>query len=164
MIANSAKLSSQTEMFSKPYAKYAYSLVTRRVKEPDFPYPQQLLTGTQAVVDFVKSLNDSDIEKMIALYLDAQNVLIAIQVMPGTVNQAVVYPREIMKHALLSSSSSLILVHNHPSGNVRPSEADIRLTKLIKDTGKCLDVTVHDHLIVSEKGVFSFREEGMMES
>jgi len=68
-----------------------------------------------------------------------------------------------MKHALLASACSLILVHNHPSGNVKPSESDIRLTKLIKETGKCLDVTVHDHFIVSEKGVFSFREEGMMD-
>ena len=150
-------------MFVKPYAKYAYSLATRKIKEPDFPYPHQPLTGTKEVVNFVKSLNDSDIEKMVVLYTDAQNVLIAIHVMPGTVNQAVVYPREVMKHALLASACSLILVHNHPSGNVKPSESDIRLTKLIKETGKCLDVTVHDHFIVSEKGVFSFREEGMMD-
>ena len=149
-------------MFAKPYTRYAYSLVTKKVKEPDFPYPQKSLSCTAELVDFVKSLNDSDIEKMVILYLNAQNELTGLKIMPGTVNQAVVYPREILKHALLSSASAMIIVHNHPSGNLRPSEADIRLTKIIKDSAKVLDIQTHDHLIVSEKGHFSFREEGLM--
>jgi len=162
MITNCPKKASQTEMFARHYAKYAYRLETKKVKEPDFPYPQKAITCTTDLLDFVKSLKDSDIEKMIVLYLNAQNELIGIQIMPGTINQAVVYPREIMKHALLSSACSMILVHNHPSGHFRPSEADIRLTKTIKDTAKVLDIQTHDHLIVSDKGAFSFREEGLM--
>jgi len=143
--------------------KYAYSIKTSRVKEPDFPYDGRSLTCTTELLNFAKDLQNSDIEKMLVLYLDAQNQLICIQVMKGTVNQAVVYPREIIRHALLVGSSAIIIMHNHPSGHVRPSEADIRITKTITETSKCLDLAVHDHIIIGEKGrYFSFREEGLM--
>ena len=145
--------------------RYAYSIKTSRVKEPDFPYDGRQLTCTAELVDFAKSLRSSDIEKMIALYLDAQNHILGIQVVPGTANQAVVYPREVLRHALLCSASALILIHNHPSGHVRPSEADIRLTKTIQESSKSLDLMTHDHIIVGgdEGRFFSFREEGLMQ-
>ena len=143
--------------------KYAYSIKTSRVKEPDFPYECQQLTCTADVVSFARSLQDSDIEKMLTLYLDAQNKLICIQVTNGTVNQAVVYPREIIRHALLMNACAIIMVHNHPSNNVRPSDPDIRLTKTIKESAKTLDILFHDHIIVGSEGRFlSFREEGIL--
>jgi DNA repair protein RadC len=80
----------------------------------------------------------------------------------GTVNQAVVYPREVVKHALLSGACALILCHNHPSGATRPSDADIRLTKGIQEVAKLIDVQVHDHVIIGDNRFFSFREEGLM--
>jgi DNA repair protein RadC len=94
--------------------------------------------------------------------MDAQNKVICIQIMSGTVNQAVVYPREVIRHALLAGSSAIILIHNHPSGEVRPSDADIRLTKHIQEAAKYLDVLVHDHIIIGDKKWFSFREEGLI--
>jgi DNA repair protein RadC len=142
--------------------KYMYSLKTSRIREPDFPYNDQQLTCTQELVQFVKVLQDSDIEKMIILYLDAQNKLICIQIMNGTISQAVIYPREIIKHAILAGASAIILVHNHPSGVLKPSEADIHLTRKMQEVGKIIDVLVHDHLIVAEDRFFSFREEGLM--
>ena len=143
--------------------KYAYSIKTSRVKEPDFPYEGQQITDTQELLRFARSLQDSDIEKMLTLYLDAQNKVICIQITKGTVNQAVVYPREVIRHALLVGASSIILVHNHPSGHIRPSDADIRLTKTIQETAKFLELLVHDHIIIGSEGrFFSFREEGMM--
>ena len=143
--------------------KYAYSIKTSRVKEPDFPYDGRSLTCTSDLLNFAKDLQDSDIEKMLTLYLDAQNQLLCIQVMNGTVNQAVVYPREIIRHALLVGSCAIILMHNHPSGQVRPSDADIRLTKTIQETAKFLELLVHDHIIIGSEGrFFSFREEGML--
>jgi DNA repair protein RadC len=142
--------------------KYAYSLKTQRVKETDFPYHGEQITSTKELLQFVHRLQDADIEKMIILYLDAQNQLICIQVINGTVNQAVVYPREVFKHALLSGASAVILVHNHPSGHSKPSDADIRLTKTLQECAKLFEILVHDHLIVAGERFFSFREEGLM--
>ena len=143
--------------------KYAYSIKTMKVKEKDFPYDGKTITCTHELVDFAKALYDSDIEKMLAVYLDAQNKVICIKIDKGTVNQAVVYPREILRHALIANASAFILIHNHPSGSTRPSDADIRLTRTISEVGKMLDVLVHDHLILGEAGrFFSFREEGLM--
>jgi DNA repair protein RadC len=144
-------------------ARYAYSIKTSRVKEPDFPYSGQQLTCTTDLLNFARSLQDSDIEKMLTLYLDAQNQVMGIQITSGTVNQAIVYPREILRHALLIGSSSIILIHNHPSGHAKPSDADIRLTKTISEISKMLDILVHEHIIIGTEGrFFSFREEGLM--
>lgn len=143
--------------------KYAYRLETKRVREPDFPYPDKELNCTKAVMEFSRSLQDSDIEKFLVLHLDAQHHLNCIQIIAGTLNQAVVYPREVIRHSLLSASCGMIFIHNHPSGNTKPSDADIRLTRTLTDTAKLLDVQVLDHIIIgSENKFFSFREEGLM--
>jgi DNA repair protein RadC len=102
-------------------------------------------------------------EQFRVIYLDAQNRIIdAETIQEGIVNQAVVYPRKVLEKALRHKASAIILVHNHPSGHVKPSEADIRLTRTIQDTARMLDILVHDHIIVGENRFFSFREEGMM--
>ena len=99
----------------------------------------------------------------IALFLDKKNQLIADEVMGhGTVDHAPAYPREIMRRALELSSSNLILVHNHPSGDPQPSLGDIEMTKAIITAGKSLNITVHDHLIVGREGVASLRQIGAM--
>ena len=77
-------------------------------------------------------------------------------------NQAVVYPRKVLENALKKKASAVILVHNHPSGQVKPSDADIRLTKTIQETARILDIIVHDHVIIGENRFFSFREEGLI--
>ena len=146
----------------KSTGKYAYSLKTERVREKDFPYHGEQLTCTAELVNFVHRLKDSDVEKMLVIYLDAQNKLCGLFPIMGTVNQAVVYPREVVKHALLSGACALILCHNHPSGATRPSDADIRLTKTIQEGAKLFDILVHDHLIIAGERFFSFREEGLM--
>ncbi|MBN1663490.1 MAG: hypothetical protein JW943_07820 [Deltaproteobacteria bacterium] len=162
MITNQNEKAIQKELFPKPSIKYAYRLETRKVKEPDFPYLKSQMSGTKDVLNFVRTLEDSDIEKMIVLYLNAQNELICISITPGSINSAVVYPREIVKNAILSQASAIIMVHNHPSGHNKPSDHDIHLTDTIRKAMKLIDVLVHDHVIVSETGFFSMREEGML--
>ena len=142
--------------------KYAYSLKTIRVREPDFPYTGTKITCTTELLTFARSLQDSDIEKFLTLYLDTVNKIICVQVMLGTVNQAVIYPREIMKHAILSGACAIVLIHNHPSGEIRPSEQDIKLTKTIQECMKLLDISVHDHIIIGGERFYSFREEGII--
>ena len=142
--------------------EYAYSLKTERVKEKDFPYNGTHIDCTSKLVNFAQKLKDSDTEKMMLLYLDAQNNLIGIHVVVGTLNQAVVYPREVFKHALLHCAAAIIMIHNHPSGFVRPSDCDIRLTNKVKEVRKELDILLHDHLIVAEDRFYSMREDGLL--
>ena len=102
-------------------------------------------------------------EEFCVIYLDAQNQIIEFEtIQKGIVNQAVVYPRQVLESALKKKASAIILAHNHPFGHIRPSDADIRLTKSIQETAKVLDILVHDHIIIGENRFFSFREEGLM--
>ncbi len=122
------------------------------------------ITCTRELLDYCKvymgGLKD---ERFCVIYLDAQNKLTGIEtVQEGIVNQAVVYPRKVLENALEQKASAIILVHNHPSGHVKPSDADIRLTKTIQDTARILDILVHDHIIIGENRFFSFREEGLI--
>ena len=79
----------------------------------------------------------------------------------GTINASMVFPREIFKEALLLNSPNIILVHNHPSGNLSPSQEDISLTKRIKEAGQLMGVKVLDHIIVTQSDYFSFVQEGI---
>lgn len=142
--------------------RYAVRLDTKLIREKDFPYSGADLSGTKQVVEFARSLQDSDVEKFLVLYLNARNKLNCLSVQMGTVNQAVVYPREIVKHCILSNACAVILVHNHPSGHVRPSEQDIRLTRSLSEVCRILDIQLHDHIIMGNGNHYSFREDGMI--
>jgi DNA repair protein RadC len=97
-------------------------------------------------------------EEFRILFLDNRNRLIADEVQGrGTVNHTPVYVREVVKRALELSATSIILVHNHPSGDPTPSRADIEMTKQIIDAAQKLDISVHDHLIVGRDGHISLR-------
>lgn len=101
-------------------------------------------------------------EQFRVLFLDNKNQLIADEVMNrGTVDHAPVYPREVMRRALELSSSNLILLHNHPSGDPTPSRPDIDMTKQIVEAGKALKINIHDHLVVGRDGVASFKALGL---
>ena len=119
---------------------------------------------TTELLDFCRTkMGGKKDEEFCVIYLDAQNQIIDFEtVQKGIVNQAVVYPRQVLESALKKKASAIILAHNHPSGHVRPSDADIRLTKTIQETAKVLDILVHDHIIIGENRFFSFREEGLM--
>ncbi len=122
------------------------------------------VTCTTELIDFCRTvMGGKRDEEFCVIYLDAQNQIIEFEtIQKGVVNQAVVYPRQVLESALKKKASAIILAHNHPSGHVRPSDADIRLTKTIQETAKILDILVHDHIIVGENRFFSFREEGLM--
>ena len=122
------------------------------------------ISSTKALLDYCMALMGGlKDERFNVIYLNAQNRIIQTEVIQeGVVNQAVVYPRKILEKALRHKASAIILVHNHPSGNIKPSEADIRLTRTLQDTARVLDILIHDHIIVGENRYFSFREEGLM--
>jgi len=122
------------------------------------------ITSTKDLLNYCKaSMGGLRDERFSVIYLNAQNRIIKIEaIQEGIVNQAVVYPRKVLEKALKHKASAIILVHNHPSGNVKPSEADIKLTKAIQETAKVLEILVHDHIVIGENNFFSFREKGML--
>ncbi len=102
-------------------------------------------------------------EQFRVLFLDAKNQLIADEVLnEGTVDHAPVYPREIARRALELSAVSVILVHNHPSGDPKPSAADIAITRDIVAAAKAVSVNVHDHLVIGRNGAESFKSLGLL--
>ncbi|MFO1248431.1 MAG: DNA repair protein RadC [Alphaproteobacteria bacterium] len=102
-------------------------------------------------------------EEFRVLFLDRKNVLIADEVQNrGTVDHTPVYPREIVKRALELSASSIILVHNHPSGDPTPSRADISMTREVVMAAKTLGIAVHDHLVIGRGGHASFKSLGLL--
>lgn len=102
-------------------------------------------------------------EEFHVMYLDAKNNVVADDMLfRGTVNESAVYPREIVKEALNKAATSLVLVHNHPSGNPEPSLADERVTMEIVAAAAAVGITVHDHLIIGMDRHYSFYDHGKM--
>lgn len=100
-------------------------------------------------------LEHEDREHFVTLMLDAKNRVIGIHTVSiGTLSSALVSPREVFKAAILANAASIILGHNHPSGDTSPSPEDIQVTETLKQAGKLLDIDVLDHVIVGEHGAF----------
>lgn len=121
-----------------------------------------VISSWQALLSYLRvTLAHEPREQFRLLFLDKKNQLIADEIMNyGTVDHAPAYPREIMRRALELSASSVILVHNHPSGDPMPSQGDIDMTKAIIAAGKPLKIAIHDHLIVGREGVLSMKQVG----
>ncbi len=120
---------------------------------------KQVLSSWTEVLDYCRAtMAFAEREQFRILFLDKKNALIADELQQtGTVDHTPVYPREIVKRALELSSTAIILVHNHPSGDPTPSRADIQMTKQIVDIAKPLGISVHDHIIVGRDGHASLR-------
>lgn len=117
------------------------------------------LSSWNDVIDYCRtSMAFADKEQFRLLFLDKRNRLIADEVQQtGTVDHTPVYPREVIKRALELSATALILVHNHPSGDPTPSQADIQMTKAIIEIANPLGISVHDHIIVGRNGHSSLK-------
>lgn len=102
-------------------------------------------------------------ERFHILFLNLKYHLIAAEEhQHGTINHTPVYPREILARALALNASAVILVHNHPSGDPKPSEADIKLTDELRKILKVSDIVIYDHIIIGGQGIYSFRKNGLM--
>lgn len=117
------------------------------------------ISGWQALIDYCRTaMAHRTTEQFRVLFLDRKNRLIADEAQgEGTVDHVPVYPREVVKRALALDASALILVHNHPSGDPSPSEADIAMTREIAAAARAVGVVLHDHVIIGRAGEASFR-------
>ncbi|MEM1100932.1 MAG: DNA repair protein RadC [Pseudomonadota bacterium] len=123
-----------------------------------------VLSGWAELLDYCHTaMAHRATEQFRVLYLDRKNVLIADEAQArGTVDHVPVYPREVVKRALALEASALILVHNHPSGDPTPSEADITMTHKVAQAAEALGLVLHDHLIIGQSRELSFRSEGYL--
>jgi DNA repair protein RadC len=123
-----------------------------------------VLGSWQALLDYLAiDMAHLTVERVRVLYLNSQNRLILDHhVGDGSIDEAAIHPREVIRRGLDIGASALILVHNHPSGNAEPSRADIQITQRIAEAGRLLGMTVHDHVIVGREGHVSLKAKGLV--
>lgn len=135
----------------------------RRRSLSEIPERYQIVSSNDAYVLLSPHMRDLRTEVFKLVLLNQRNALIrVIELSHGGIAGTVVDPKVVFKNAIDNQASCIILAHNHPSGNLTPSQSDIQLTKKIVDGGKMLDIRVLDHVIISERGYFSFADEGMI--
>jgi DNA repair protein RadC len=122
------------------------------------------MSSLDAVRSFLRlQLGALDREVFGVLFLNSQHKLIAFEIVfEGTLTQTSVYPREVVRLALTHNAAAVILTHNHPSGSIEPSQADVRLTLALKDALRLVDVRVLDHMVVGHGLPYSFAENGLI--
>lgn len=132
------------------------------IKDKTSPYNGELTDTADAYKMFRHIVNEPR-ENFIALFLDKHNRILAFDTLSsGTTDETVVYPKEVVRTALLTNASSVILIHNHPSGDLTASEKDIIITAAVVQACEVIDIEVLDHLIISNNGYYSFAQEKLM--
>jgi DNA repair protein RadC len=136
----------------------------RQVVREDAPdYLNRRVTTSREVFELFRDLEHESREHFIALHLDSKNTIICFdRVSIGSLNAAVIHPRELFKAVLLSSAAAVILVHVHPSGDPTPSREDLELTGRLKECGELLGVRVLDHVIIGHDCFVSLADRGLM--
>ena len=139
------------------------ALAARRMARSEVQ-DKPVLGSWQALLDYLAiDMAHLTVERVRVLYLNSKNrLLLDHRVGDGTVDEAAIHPREVIRRGLDIGATALILVHNHPSGNPEPSRADIQVTHRIADAGRLLGIIVHDHVIVGREGQVSLRTKGLI--
>jgi DNA repair protein RadC len=125
---------------------------------------QDFMRSSEEVMEYLKhNLRDKTREIFMVIYLNGRNQILQMEeLFEGTLTTSAVYPREVVKRALDHAAAALVFVHNHPSGNLKPSQDDITITQKLKEAAEAIDVSVHDHLIIAGNEVYSFADNGLI--
>jgi DNA repair protein RadC len=142
--------------------KIVQAAALRMLSEPVREQP--ILASWQSLLDYLRAdMAHLTIERVRVLYLNSKNMLIRDDIAgEGSIDQAPIYVREVIRRSIDLGASAVILVHNHPSGDSAPSRQDIAMTREIADAGKKLGIAVHDHVIVGKDGISSMRSLGLL--
>ena len=134
------------------------------VKESSFLYQTLTISSPKDAYEMIKDqLQDLDREQFIIACLNTKNEPTNISVVSvGSLNKAIVHPREVFKTAILSNAASVMAFHNHPSGETTPSQQDIQLTKRLYEAGELLGIKLLDHLIIGDRTFTSLKEKGYL--
>ncbi|WP_340701060.1 JAB domain-containing protein [Brevibacillus borstelensis] len=150
---------------SKEVAKRVNIVRVKMVREASLLYPQRRIRMARDVVElFLTFLQETDREQFFLLCLNTKNEPTALHTVSiGSLDASIVHPREVFKVAILSNAASVIVAHNHPSGDPTPSQPDLEVTQRLQEAGELLGITVLDHIIVGTEGAYtSLKERGLM--
>ncbi|MGC4129393.1 MAG: DNA repair protein RadC [Bergeyella sp.] len=137
--------------------------IGRRKAQQEVPQKIKISDAKTAYEVLSPWLEDLQTEEFWAVFLNQSNEIIyRSQLTKGGISETIVDVRILFRTALEHFATGIIVAHNHPSGSLKPSEADIKVTRKVKEAGKVLDINIIDHLIISHKGFFSFAEEGLL--
>ncbi len=138
--------------------------LSKRITRKNASLNNVIIKSADIAFDYFQYIfKDQKQEYFYVIYLDNKKRVIENKLLfKGTLNQSIVHPREVFKSACILSASSIICVHNHPSGNVEPSKEDINLTKRLSEIGILMGIKVVDHLIISDDKYFSFLENNLI--
>lgn len=136
----------------------------KMVKESSLLYENRKVNSPcDAIELFRRFLSESDREQFLVCCLDTKNQPTYINLVSvGTLNSSLVHPREVFKAAILANSASIIVAHNHPSGDPTPSKEDINITIRLKEAGEIIGIDILDHVIIGENKHISFKEKGIL--
>lgn len=138
----------------------SFELTKRALEVEDNNLP--IIACAKDAVAQLQELRTAKKEHFVALYLNARNQLLSKETISiGTLNASLIHPREVFKSAIDHLAASILIAHNHPSGDCQPSEDDLEVTKRLKEAGKILGIEVVDHVIVTKNGFMSLKERGL---
>ena len=134
----------------------------KRVNTNNLIIKRTKFTNPEIIFEYYKDkLNDQKQEIFYAVYLDASRKIIEEkELFKGTINQSLIHPRDIFKYACILDASSIICIHNHPSGSIIPSKEDIKITNKLKEIGILFNIPIVDHIIIGKDKYYSFYENG----
>ena len=145
------------------YLKTIFNIIEDELYKKIYKSKIKITNNNQLINYLNMSLVKRDIEVFKVLFLNTQNELIAEEdLFKGTLDRSTVYIRELVKRIIKYNAKSIIIVHNHPGGSLKPSGADMELTVRIQEALENIEMRVLDHIIISEKGYFSFLEDGIL--
>lgn len=137
--------------------------LAKRIKIEDLNIKDKITSPDKIGNYFIHKLASETVEKFYAIYLSTANKIIKEKLITsGILNASLIHPREVFKTAINVSANSIILIHNHPSGNNAPSKEDINITNQLIEAGKIMDIQILDHLIIAGNSFFSFRTQGLI--
>lgn len=163
---NGISRTKNTEGFTKSTPAKRVDIVSvKLIRESSILYNNRKISKPSDAVDIGKLfLENADREQLIVCCLDTKNQLNNISIVSiGSLSSSIVHPREVFKVAILANSSSIVILHNHPSGDTTPSTEDVNITKRLQECGKILGIDLLDHLIIGSNDCYcSLKERGVL--
>ncbi len=142
---------------------YSMTELLTMVREKAQAYSIKRITSAEDVYTLLHEYSIKKREHFITVTLDGRSRVIEKRVVHiGTLNQSLVHPREVFRPAILDNAAGIIIVHNHPSGTLEASRADIQITQRLKEVSKLVGIELLDHVIISKEGYYSFSDEGVL--
>ena len=143
--------------------KYTMTQLLQMVKEKANDYNIKRITSAQDVYSLLHKYSTEEKEHFLLVTLDGASKVLEKRVIHiGTLNQSLVHPREVFRPAILDNAAGIIIAHNHPSGTLEASRADIQITQRLKEVAKLVGIELLDHVILSKEGYYSLSEEDLL--